>query len=379
MREPLRGSLKDSLAIGIDMSSVATAHRTGVPTYIAELVAHLAAADTTNVYYLCYRLSRIKRRTHFITVASSNFRTRIFQEPFTPFLRTRLDVFHGPDARLPQFGRVPLIATVFDLFSLVSTEFSTEKFREMKRRRYRDIAARAAHIITLSESTKREVVELLHVPPDRVTCVYPGVSRAYKPQSRQNCLEARAKYGIKTDYLVCVGNISKRKNTERLVEAFAMLPASLLKNLTLVLAGRESYGSADVRKRIAALSLEDKVLLTGYVPQHDLPRIVGGARAAGLPSLYEGFGFPVLEAMASAVPLVTSNVSSLPEVAEDAALLVDPHDTREIRSAIERVLTDPALREELKVKGLDRSSQFSWENTAALTLTLYQKVARQGC
>ncbi len=376
MRQP-GNKTSDRLVIGIDMSSVATPHRTGVATYITELVTHLAAADPTNVYRLCYRLSRLKRRRHFVTVDRENFRTRVFQEPFTAVLRRRLNLFHGPDARLPQFGGVPMVATVFDLFSLVSTEFASEQFREMKRRRYRDIAERATHIITLSESTKGDIVEKLHVSPERITCTYPGVSSAYKPQRRESCLPVMVKYGIETDYLVCVGNVSKRKNMMRVLEAFAMLPPSVLKNLTLVVAGRESYGGEDIRDRTAALSLEDKVVLTGYVAQEDLPVLVGGARAAVFVSLYEGFGFPVLEAMASGVPVVTSNVSSLPEVAGDAALLVDPYDAHAISSAIELAVTDEELRDTLINRGVVRASKFSWENTARSTLALYRKIASQ--
>ena len=185
------------------------------------------------------------------------------------------------------------------------------------------------------------------------------------------------KYGIKTGYLVCVGNVSKRKNMMRVLEAFAMLPPSVLKNLTLVVAGRESYGGEDIRDRTAALSLEDKVVLTGYVAQEDLPVLVGGARAAVFVSLYEGFGFPVLEAMASGVPVVTSNVSSLPEVAGDAALLVDPYDAHAISSAIELAVTDEELRDTLINRGVVRASKFSWENTARSTLALYRKIASQ--
>jgi len=304
-----------------------------------------------------------------------NFRTKLFQEPFAPIVPRKLDVFHGPDARLPHFSGVPLISTVFDLFSLVSTEFATEAFRGMKRRRYQDIAERAAHIITISESTKRDIVERLGVPADRITCIYPSVSRAYRPRALDECLSIRKKYGINTDYLVCVGNISRRKNIARLLEAFAKLPASLLTMVTLVLAGRESYGGENVRDQIQSLSLGDKVVLTGYVPQEDLPIIVAGARAMVLVSLYEGFGFPVLEAMASGLPVITSNVSSLPEVAGDAALLVDPRDVNAICSTIERIMTDDMLREKLRSKGLARASLFSWDEAAAQTLALYRKVA----
>jgi glycosyltransferase involved in cell wall biosynthesis len=360
------------------MSSVATPHRTGVATYIVELVTHLAAADSTNRYYLCYRLSRMKRRAHFLKLDQNNFRTKMFQEPFAPILSRKLDVFHGPDARLPQFSGVPLIATVFDLFSLVSTEFASEEFRTMKRRRYQDIAERTAHIITISESTKRDIVERLGIAAHRITCIYPSVSRAYRPRALDECLSIRKKYGINTEYLVCVGNISRRKNVLRLLEAFAQLPGSLLTTTTLVLAGRETYGEESVRDQIRSLSLGDTVVVTGYVPQEDLPTLVAGARAMVLVSLYEGFGFPVLEAMASGVPVITSNVSSLPEVAGDAALLVDPHDATAISSAIERIMTDETLREELRRKGLARASQFSWDEATAQTLALYRRVADRG-
>ena len=377
MLRATRHGSKDKLAIGIDMSSVTTPHRTGVATYIVELVSHLANVDPASTYYLCYRLSRLKRRKYFLTPDRPNVKTALFQEPFTAILQNKLGLFHGPDARLPQFKRVPMIATILDLFSLVSTEFASEKFREMKRRRYQDIAERASHIIAVSESTKRDIVEHLCVSPERVTSIHPSISSAYKPQKLDDCLSVRTRYGIKTDYIVCVGNVSRRKNIARLLEAFARLPDSLLKTVTLVLAGQETYGSDEIISRIRTLSLEDKVLPTGYVPQEHLPLIVSGARAAVFVSLYEGFGFPVLEAMACGVPVVTSNVSSLPEVAGDAAVLVDPYDTNAIRDAIEQTLTDTPLRENLKVKGFARVSQFSWQKTASSTVALYKRVASQ--
>lgn len=357
------------------MSSVATAHRTGVATYIVELATHIAAADFATVYYLCYRLSRMKRRAHFLTVNSNNFRTRVFQEPFTPFLRRKLDVFHGPDERLPQFTGVPLVATMFDLAPFVTTEFYPEKFREKKRRRYQDIAERATRIITLSENTKQEIVEHLHVPPGRITRIYPGVNSTYKPRTYDECLSVRAKYGIETDYLVCVASISRKKNTARVLEAFARLPDSLLKDTIMVLAGPTGYGGEEVRNRISALPIEKKVVLTGYVPKEDLPVIVAGARAAVFVTLYEGFGLPVVEAMASDVPVIVSNVSSLPEVAAGAALVVDPYDTAEITAAMERVLTDDDLRDRLIRVGRERAREFTWDKTATATVRLYREVA----
>jgi glycosyltransferase involved in cell wall biosynthesis len=244
-------------------------------------------------------------------------------------------------------------------------------------------------VLADSEATRRDLVRHYQIPEDKIAVVYPGRDETLAPVTDPTMLDAiRARYGLSGPYLLYVGTLQPRKNLVRLVQAFALLLESLAashqspisnlqspaSNLQLVLAGQKGWLYDEILSQIRKLDLTGRVILTGYVPDADLPALLSGALAFVFPSLYEGFGFPVLEAMACGTPVICSDASSLPEVAGDAALLVDPEDMEALAAALQRLVSDEALRRELVERGYRQVQRFSWRGCAEEALQVLEAV-----
>jgi glycosyltransferase involved in cell wall biosynthesis len=237
----------------------------------------------------------------------------------------------------------------------------------------------ASAIICVSESAKRDLLRLYKVADEKVHVVHNGLDHSrFRPDAKLDCDWARS-VGIRTQYVLHVGVFSERKNIPVLLRAVAMLrDAGKFAGFQLVLAGKEAPGVVGARKieeTIQELHLEDLVVRVGHVPEDKLPGLYAGATLLTMPSMHEGFGFPVLEAMAIGTPVIASNVSSLPEVAGDAALLLPPGDEQALAEAIERLLGDRALQQSLREKGWEQAQKFSWERTAEQTVAVYRVAA----
>ena len=322
----------------------------GVGVYSRELLFGLAAAHPDARFRFCYRPHRYVRSLR--DELPRNAARRLLAEPFGP---RGADLFHGMNQRLPQFPLRRAVVTFHDLF-VMTGEYSTPEFRARFTAQARDAAARADAIITVSDFTKRQVIELLGIEPARVTAVHHGV-RTPAPSSTE-----------REKIVLHVGAVQKRKNVARLVEAFESLP----EDWTLVLAGSAGYGAAEILRRIEASRARARILLPGYVPAADLAGWYARASIFAFPSRDEGFGMPVLDAMAAGVPVVTSQRSSLPEVAGDAALLVDPEDSEALAGALRRLAGDEDLRAELVRRGVARAKLFTWEKAVRETWDVYQ-------
>jgi len=262
------------------------------------------------------------------------------------------DLFFSPGYNTPLFCASPFIFTIHDLSHIYCSENSDSLIRLY----YATIMKRACHratkILTVSEFTRRQIVEWSGIPPEKVFNVGCGVDAAYRPGDEL--------YGLRFPYLLCVSNRKRHKNEFRVVEAFAR--TGLAETIRLVFTGEPTTDLADCLERY---HLTPHVYFTGVVPEAQLPSLYRGAQALVFPSLYEGFGLPLLEAMACGTPVVSSNTTAMPEVAGDAALLVDPTSVEQIASAMERIVSDSSLRRQLREKGLARAVQFSWDSTAA--------------
>jgi len=362
-------SASRSLTIGIDASSAVSAERTGVAKLVGRLIEHLEAMDDANKYVIYHRLSRWKNREYFYRPKRATTKVKVLQEPF--FTGRGIDVFHGPDARLPKIRGPRLVATVNDLFSLVSDEFADEKFRSKKIERYRDIARRADRIICISESTRRDFIRFFPDAEPRTCVIYAGVDEIFYRRSKEEIERVRKKLGVRSDYILYVGALSKRKNMLRMFDAFRQARHQMGEDLQFVAVGRLTYGGDEILRYIEDNRCADQILLPGYVPDRDLPAIYSGARLLLFATLYEGFGMPILEALACGTPVVTSNVSSSAEIAGDAACLVNPMDQEEIVKGLLLVLNGN------KPVGADfpsRAPQFKWPTMATETLSVYQKV-----
>lgn len=287
-----------------------------------------------------------------------------------------LDVFHGTNFTLPA-TKARGVATIHDLAFLRFPDQVPPDFRALYERLSRDAAARADVVVGDSDCTSRDVAELLGVDPSRTVTIHPGVSAEFlAPGDRERDAAALlARHGLAPDYVLFVGSTHPRKNLSRLLEAFAAARRRAGLAHRLVLVGDAGFGHAEVRARIASLGLDDAVTLPGYVPDEDLPALYRCAAALAFPSCYEGFGLPVVEAFATGCPVLTSSTSCLPEVAGDAAVLVDPGSTESIADGLVRILTDVALRARLVEAGRSRVGLFTWEKAARAHLDLYRRLA----
>jgi glycosyltransferase involved in cell wall biosynthesis len=236
----------------------------------------------------------------------------------------------------------------------------------------------AAHLIADSGATKDDLVHLYGANPERITVAYLGVDPSLRPVTDPDLLAAvQKRYAIRGPYVLYVGTVQPRKNLSRLIAAFAAScrEPGFPEELQLVLAGKRGWLYEDILSRARELDIGDRVHFTGYVDPTDLAALYSGATLFSLPSLYEGFCMPVLEAMACHVPVVCSRVSSLPEVVGDAALTVDPHDVDALAQAIVRAVSDPALREDLVARGVEQVTKFTWRACAETVLQVLERSA----
>ena len=265
---------------------------------------------------------------------------------------TRNDLFFSPGYNTPLFCDAPFVFTIHDLSHIYCPENSSSLIRLY----YVGIMKRACHravsILTVSEFTRSQIIEWSEVSPEKVFNVGCGLDPAYRPA--ENC------YGLQFPYLLCVSNRKPHKNEFRVVEAFA--GADLPGGMYLVFTGEPT---AELTACIERFHIAQRVHFAGVVPESELPSLYRGAQALVFPSLYEGFGLPILEAMGCGTPVITASVTAMPEVAGGAALLVDPTSVEQIARAMEQIVSDTALRQQLRHKGLTRAADFSWASTAA--------------
>lgn len=285
-----------------------------------------------------------------------------------------ISVFHATDFTLPRTRRQT--RTVLTIHDLAFEKYPAETMPGMLdflRRAVPDSARRADHIITVSEATRRDVIEMYRIDPDRVTAIPHGVSARYSPALSGHEAEVRRKYGLGDGPIILtVGTLQPRKNHLRLVQAFARVAG----DARLVIAGGAGWDYDAVRAEVERLKLGERVVFAGFVADGDLPDLYRTATVFAYPALYEGFGLPILEAMACGVPVVTSDRSSLPEVAGGAGLLIDPMDVDALADAISRVLEDSSLRADLHEKGLGRARQFTWQRAAEMTRAIYDQIMK---
>ncbi len=290
-----------------------------------------------------------------------------------------IDVFHGFDhLGVPLFAKVGrYVATIHDMIPLLWPQLVTRKHRLVVAAASHRLRRQADLVIVPSEATKADVVRQLRISSTRVEVIPWGCDERFQPKGDPERLAAvQRKYRLPARYLLFVGTLEPRKNLTALLKAYAMLRQELRDlEVKLVVAGRKGWLYDEVFATVTALALHEDVLFTGFVDDTDLPELYRGALMLVFPSLYEGFGLPILEAMASGVPVIASNTSSMPEVAGDAALLIDPRTPEAIAEGMTQILCDEGLRQTLMHRGLARVQGFTWEGTARRTLALYAGLA----
>jgi glycosyltransferase involved in cell wall biosynthesis len=372
------------LHIGIDASRIAVAARTGTEHYTYELLAALARRDRQSRYTLyCNQLPAM------LPPLGPNFALR--RMPF-PRLWTHMrlsaelvlrppDVLFVPAHVLPLGAplrrRLRTVVTIHDMGYLHFPEAHTPMHRRYLRLSTLWSARAADRIIAVSGATRDDLVRYIGVRPDKITVIHHGVSKRFQPVTDPEVIQAtRARYGIGERYFLYLGTVQPRKNLVRLIRAFASMMAGdhgtrhINRNERLVIAGKPGWLTTEI-EQVATQQFganQDALVFTGYIPDEDVPALLSGALGFVFPSLYEGFGMPVLEAMACGAPVLASDSSSLPEVAGNAALLVDPTDVGAIATGLALLANDAALRADLRARGLAHAAQFTWEQCAAKTL-----------
>ena len=370
------------MRIAIDAHSVG-AKLAGNESYATNLIEALAQVDSVNEYTLYVTTAEARAR---FSQRWPNFRVQTTL-PHTPLIRIPLtlaaelrkrpvDVLHV-QFTAPPFSPCPVVVSVHDLSFEHLPQTFNRRSRTQLRLTVRHSVKKAARILTLSEHTRRDMIETYGTSPERITAI-PLAAPSYfgRVREERELQRVRHIYGIEGDYILCVSSIQPRKNLSRLVRAYESLrnkrgPGKLPK---LVLVGKCAWLYDETLRSIEEGRMKDSIILTGYVPQSDLPALYSGSICFVYPSYFEGFGLPPLEAMKCGTPVIAGNRTSLPEVVGDAGILVDPFDVNAIAAAIERLVDDPDLRQQLSVKGVARSRLFDWNETARRTLNVYEQV-----
>jgi glycosyltransferase involved in cell wall biosynthesis len=381
----MEGSARDGFHVAINahlLSGRAWYRSAGVHQYIHHLLRHLEQADG-GLRYTVLLGEGVLGPDVVLTSLRSRWPTSraavrvVWEQCVQPRVLRRIgaDLVHGPVFISPLLAPCPAVVTIHDLSFIRFPEMFHPINRLYLTMLTRLSAKRARRLIAVSAHTAAESTELLGVPPERIDVVHHGIDPAFRPLPADGVESFRRRKELPEHFVLAVGTLEPRKNHTRLVEAFARIRDSQVK---LVLVGGKGWLYDQLFARVEALGLSGRVIFAGYVTNDELPLWYNAATVLAYPSVYEGFGLPVLEAQACGTPVLTSNVSSLPEAAGDAALMIDPYDVEAIVAGLSRLLTDEPLQHELRERGLARARGFSWPRTAQETARVYQRALTEG-
>ena len=368
------------MRIAIDVRKL---HDFGIGTYVRNLVHWLARLDQESEYILvcrredCDQIEQLGANFRPMPDRSANYS---FAEQLTVPLglaRVRADLFHAPHYVLPALTPCRSIVTIHDCIHLMFPQYLPGRLARTYARIFFWVAAnRSARVLTVSEASKRDILRLCSIPSDKVDVIHNAIDDRFSlPPDDAQMARVRDRYQLHDRFLLYAGNVKPHKNVERLIDAFARLRRSGVDDIKLLISGSEVSRYATLRHAVHRYNLHKHVRFLGFLSADTLATLYHLADAFVFPSLYEGFGLPPLEAMASGTPVLTSNVSSLPEVVDDAALLVDPYDPESIADGMRQILSDTSLRARLVSRGRARAASFSWEESVKRVLAIYRQVA----
>lgn len=367
-------------------TSAAVRHRAGLGRYTQELMAALLDIDSENEYVAFYNRPSearvdppLDRLPHLTTdLDNKPWRMSALLAHFTGISQERLfpgvDLFHATDHLLPRLTRLKSVFTLHDLVFRFYPHTHKPLNRWFLTLMMPRFLKAADAVIAVSESTKRDAVRTYGIDEAKITVIYEGVSDHFRRASPEAIEAVRQKYSLPDQFILSLGTIEPRKNLTSLLEAYHAL-GNEVSPLGLVIVGKKGWLYSGFFDRMHELGLEHEVVFPGFVPDEDLPALYSAADLFVFPSLYEGFGLPVLEALACGTPVVASNASSLPEVAGEAALLVDPSSVEALVRAVRDVLSNRELREDLRARGPKQAARFNWQRTARETLAVYTSLS----
>jgi len=365
--------------IGIDARKL---HDFGIGTFIRNLLRQLARLDSqTEFVIFCKPEDRDALAVigeNFRPVAETSGNYSISEQLMIPWALKRegVTLFHAPHYVLPPLVQCRSVVTIHDCIHLMFPQYLPQRgaFTYAKWS-IRQAARRSTRIMTVSESSKHDILRFVDTEPDKIDVIYNAYDERFAIEPREDdVVRVRERYQLHDEFVLYAGNVKPHKNLERLIDAFHIVRNRGLDHLKLVLIGDDMSKYSALRRAVHRHQLHKYVRFLGYLPEETLAVMYRLAGVFVFPSLYEGFGLPPLEAMASGTPVVTSNVSSLPEVAGDAAVLVDPYHPQAIADGIYSVLTDEKLRRGMVHKGIARAGMFSWEQSVRRIRAIYGEV-----
>ncbi len=376
------------MRVGIDYTA-AVQQKAGIGRYTRGLVSGLIRFDQDNRYVLFsagqdpeyrywprnFSLKELPISDQKLTALWQRLRLPLPVELITGLV----DIYHSPDFVLPPVMAARTVLTVHDLSFMRHPECSPPALLDYLIEAVPRSVERADLIVADSKSTRRDLMDLLEVPAEKILVLYPGLESHFYPLQNDYLLRRLLeRYDIGYPYILAVGTLQPRKNFVRLIKAYNILVREYHLPHKLVIVGSKGWLYDEIEETISDLRLEGRVQLTGFVKDEDLPYVYSAADVFAFPSLYEGFGIPILEAMACGTPVVTSSVSSMPEVAGDAALLVSPYDVEALASTLWLVIDDIFLQHELCLRGFKRRKQFDWRETAKKLVRAYRRLLVNG-
>jgi alpha-1,3-rhamnosyl/mannosyltransferase len=293
-------------------------------------------------------------------------------------MKSDISLFHATDHLVPKLKNIPVVATIHDTIPLSHPAWIKSHLRQLKLNIWKKTIGWANHIITISEYSKHCIIKHLNIADDQISVIHPGVGKPHFEKVDTHILEnTLKKWNLDPGFFLFIGTLQPRKNLKQLISAHAKLNTSLRRKHPLVLVGRAGWNCDEEIAALKSLETAGVARWLNYLPDDELQALKQSALALTFPSLAEGFGLPVIEAFAAELPVICSNTTSLPEVAKDAALLIDPDSCASIHSAMLHLIHEPALRRQLRERGLMRAQDFSWETCAKETLAVYAAVLKQ--
>jgi len=371
------------MKIGIDARAAKWYRGTGIGTYCYQLIHSLNKIDKYNDYSLfvpkdCKLDIPFKNNFHIKDIKQEN-QNNFWDEVNIPntLVDKNMDIYHVPQngVGLPTSKNCPYVITLHDVIPYKMPETVGEQYLKIFNEKLPDIISMCDGIITVSEYSKQDIVETFNFPREKIYVTYLASEDIYKPYNKPlSKLIIEKNYSISGDYILYIGGFSPRKNILGLMDSFSILLPKLKKDLKLVIAGSKGKSYDIYKKRAQDLHIEDNVIFPGFISMDHMPFMYNACELFVYPSFYEGFGLPPIEAMACGVPVIASNVTSIPEIVKDSTLLVNPYDIVDLSEKMYNVLHDNDLRQSLITKGLKRSSTLTWEHTATDTLNAYKDI-----
>ena len=368
------------MKIGIDGRAAKWYRGTGIGTYTHQLISSLNNTDKDNDYliFLPDGSSLKNLNDNFrVEPVKANLQENFWDEVSVPNILDdhSMELYHVPQNGVGLSENINCLKaiTLHDIIPLRMPETVSDRYLKIFNDELPNMLKQCEGIITVSEFSKKDIAKEFNFPEEKIFVTPLAAEDIYKPLSKCKCKKIiKDKYGIEDNFVLYVGGFSPRKNIIGLIEAFSLIPPTKRKNSKLVITGNKGFSYPKYQKRADDLGISNDVIFTDFIPLEDLPVFYNGAEVLVYPSLYEGFGLPPLEAMACGTPVIASNITSIPEVCYDSALLINPYNIDDLSYAIERVLNDSLLMLTMVKKGLLRSMNFSWQKTAQLTTNAYK-------